>query len=311
MFIDDLNAIDQTELRLNNAEAADILHNVVSAYDALFNRFEKAQADKKPLYVLMGEYHNRPAHHIAHTLLIRALSDLTQPIVTALECPINITAADHPDIKPEYLTKNTVSKESAANIDLLANYNTSEYAPYSGKSFELSLCHQQDCLVTIFNDIARNEDHSLNLTNILGTNEDDPSWGMSPKSLNGVALRNIHMSEKLVEAVKKYKAPLGIQICGQAHVNGSKHDSPKESLCGLLKAQGKNVFNIFWGAESAMLTNLAPSELYLSQNMPDRFIEYDLNEAIEETNPKAVENYTLEKDYVHGIYDALGIKAPI
>ncbi|MEC7577291.1 MAG: hypothetical protein VX468_08165, partial [Pseudomonadota bacterium] len=84
MFIDDLNAIDQTELRLNNAEAADILHNVVSAYDALFNRFEKAQADKKPLYVLMGEYNKRPAHHIADTLLISGISELKQRIVKSL-----------------------------------------------------------------------------------------------------------------------------------------------------------------------------------------------------------------------------------
>ncbi len=312
MFIDNLKAIDPTELRLINHEAADILHNVVSAYDALFKRYQLARAENKPLYVVAGEYHDRPSHHIAHTLLIRCLSDITEkPIITALECPIDIKASDYPEaLKNLSINKNALCPDSAANIELLKDYHTSEYAPYSSYSFEASLCHQQGRLITIFNDIAHNEDGSLNLTAILGPNTDEQPSTIAAKSNEGVALRNKFMSKQLMKYVEQHNTEIGIQICGQAHVNGSDTASPKQSIGRLLKDKGNMIFNIFWGAETALLTHLAPAEFYLSKNMPERFIHYQMHCNKDDFTPEELENYNLEKDYVQGIYQALNIKPP-
>jgi hypothetical protein len=310
MFINTLKAIDTAQLRLKDHEAADILHNVTQAYDALFKRFEQTYAVNKPLYVIMGEYHDRPSHRIAHTLLTRCLSDLASPIITALECPINIKASDYPGLKLTASTKRALCPESVSNLDLLKNYMMSEHAPYSGQSFKASLIHQRDRLITIFNDIARNDDYTMDLSSMLGPNEADLARGITSKSVNGVALRNIHMSDHLIAAVKEYKAPLAIQICGQAHVNGSEFNSPKESLTGLLKAKKQEVFNIFWGAASAMPIHLAPSEFYISKNMPDRYINYQQHGSIDDYSPEELENYNLEKDYVQRVYQSLGIKPP-
>ena len=312
MFIETLKAIDTDHLRLKNHEAADILHNVTRAYDGIFKKFTQSRAENKPLYVVMGEYHDRPAHNIAQTLLIRALNDLTTaPMVTALECPIDLKAADYPEFNDKQNNKDAICKTSAANIALLKEYITSEYAPFASQSFEASLCHQQDRLVTIFGDIARNEDHSLDLTTILGDNKADPSWGITSKSPNGVALRNIHMCDQLSAAVKKFKAQLAVQLCGQAHVNGSEYDSPKESISGLLREKKQNIFSIFWGAATAMPIHMSPSDFYIAENMPDRFIQYQIHSAKEDFSDKDLENYKLEKDYVLGVYHALGIKPPL
>jgi hypothetical protein len=311
MFIDTLKAIDQKQLRLNNLEAADILHNVTQAYGAIMKRFEQSRADHKTLYVIMGEYHDRPSHHIAHTLLIRALSDVTSaPIITALECPIDLKASDYPKVKNKWNNASAICQTSAANIACLKEYITSEYAPFASQSFEASLCHQQDRIVTIFNDIARNDDNSLDIPAPQAKNNDHPH-DTNPKSSHGVALRNIHMSEHLIAAAEKFKAPLALQVCGQAHINGSQHNSPKESITGLLKAKDHNIFAVFWGAASAMPMHLAPCEHYISKNMPERFISYQLHNAKEDFSAADLENYNLEKDYVQGVYQALGIKPPL
>lgn len=312
MFIDTLKAIDPDQLRLNNHEAADILHNVTRAYDAIFKRFEQSCTENKTLYVMIGESHSYSAHHIAHTLLIRALNDITTaPIITALECPINLKASNAPELKNKLYNKNALCKTSAANIAFLQEHVTSECAPYASSSFEASLCHQQDRLVTIFNDIACTDDNHLNLTGIKSQKYIDQNHDIAPESRHGVALRNIHMHEHLMAATEKFQSPLAIQICGQAHINGSLQLPPRESISGLLREKEQNMFAVFWRAATAMPMHFSPCDFYIAENMPDRFIQYHVHNTKENFSAKDLENYTLEKDYVHGVYKSLGIKPPL
>jgi hypothetical protein len=225
MYIDKLKAINQDELRLTNDEAVDILHNVITAYDATIQRKAQLvqQGSSRPLYVLLGEQHASVSQKISQTLLIKCLSEAfydrdknsaatNKPIVSALEHPISIKA---PLPLDGSRSDKVVCPQSAANIVHLLESHFSKNTPLTLKYFQMGLSSMQHRLTTIFSDVARHENRTLKLPN----QADD---GIDPREEKALFIRNQHMYTQLQQEAVRHQAPLAIQVCGQAHVNGGE-----------------------------------------------------------------------------------------
>ncbi len=313
MYISKLKDINTAELRNTNEEAAHILHNVITAYNAIIQRKQQLtkQGDNKPLYVLLGEQHDSVSQKIAGTLLIKCLSETHyaenapadaahKPIVAALEHPITIKS---PTPLNDERGNKVICSQSAANIDHLLNAHFSKNTPLTMKYFQMALSSMQHRLTTIFSDVARHDNRTLNLPN----HADD---GIDPRNEKGLHIRNKHMSAALQKEALKHDAPLAIQVCGQAHVNGGEFCCQKYGLANIYKSASQNTFCVFWEESCPNTFGLTDNEFFISRNMPERYISYNLFTKDGQNINENQTGYKLEDQYLQDFTKALQGAAP-
>jgi len=218
-----------------------------------------------PLFVMLGENHDRPAHKLAHMLVLRSLQDKGYKIAVGLEDPYNLT---HTVV--EYLKDH--KQRAAGNLlaELLVDTARDDplhvqiAVPLAQKdSAHLTnmLCRHvaiDSGIRMAFKDAARSgynfgatlDRDDPHLRHIIRRDRidvgKDPVVAYSPL---GIHLRNKMIVEMGQDHALRRKPHIYIQLCGNHHVGGAPHsplgDLPyKQSLTGLYQVGQHNVLGI-------------------------------------------------------------------
>lgn len=226
--------------------------------------FARKVADGRPLYVMLGEVHDRAAHLVMQMVAVKTLMEKGYKVAIGLERTYNSTkvavemipAAHSPlkgHIKGRILQLLVHERDSFLNLELSHTYYKQLSAPVSAVLREAMWTRQG--IRVAFNDAARcrNNDNYLDMDDpVLQRAAGDTHPGYSSKKPvklhheDGMSLRNRVMVELAQEHAAQRQPDLYLQICGTSHVTGwgKKDESYQRSLTGLFEEAGCSVLGI-------------------------------------------------------------------
>jgi hypothetical protein len=233
--------------------------SIADDVDVAFKRIQIARKNARktgrPLVILIGEEHTKPADHIFKALLINKLQAAGYPISVALELPhdtLYTLYRDHYRDLYDVPVSETVLKrmkhlDKSGHLTLKANFGIGGmmHAPISHVFFALFLLHKN--LRLQFIDTSHNRegfseylDPSDKATRALLTTEGFAREPFSVETTDeaGVRLRNIFMAYSIADEISKNPDQIIFAPMGKLHVLGDTDISVNNSVVGLLRKQG-------------------------------------------------------------------------
>lgn len=293
--------IDIAQVELIDRDAAAILKSAVKTTKEILKRrddLDRQGKQDQTLYVMAGEFHDRPAHQLHHLLVLQGLREADEKVVTGIERAgnsvddrfiqdylLNIAKVDPKDVpKQAQLYKNDPFFRGVVDM-VYSLHEPIIYANYSSYTlnFNLLRMHAQSNkdFMALRTDAARVGNDYLDVSdpvtaNIMQKSVNKVKRNMKLVSQEGMYVRNVHMAKRLHDVARAYKARIAVQLCGQAHVNGDHASShQKEGLCEIFKNSSEPVIGVFLGPRVDSGQGLKPHEVIECKGLPELSAKYN------------------------------------
>ncbi|MAH05584.1 MAG: hypothetical protein CL561_08495 [Alphaproteobacteria bacterium] len=229
-----------------------------------------------PLYVLLGEIHNMPAHMVFHTLLLRQLQAYEDSIVVGIEGEHNYF---DPDCQ-EPLNGGALRQYGVDSIEKALAERSTYDAFLANKFLYRSLLNYMTdnrSFLAMFNDVASKNyaldfsDRSTYEAAQAFAGEDVVDENVHVTKPLGIFLRNAFMTSTLQNLAEEQGARIAVQICGAGHVAGNYHDWTQEhSMSACYYNLGLPFLAVFLqdGIVPAYADQLTDEYKYFAQNVP-------------------------------------------
>ncbi|MAH06436.1 MAG: hypothetical protein ACTHPO_12150 [Alphaproteobacteria bacterium] len=262
-----LNDIDIEQIKLIDEDAAEILSNAVHAVKAIMDRRQQMDLDGKndeTLFVLAGEKHDKPAHHLFNMLVINGLVQAQEKPLITHELPHDFLIKE---LKKKYSEAyEKANKDPAAlgalQLVFLAHTRSLLDAPYTREIFYKNLMSLlvDKQIYSAFNDLPHQEyttsDNPLLAHYLKDVSEQKDNVTLYDKLISrNVPYRNYYMQNVATKLSAEKNARITYQLCGVAHIDGAGVCDSKHGLISLFERSSSAVFPMYLSTDGTELDN--------------------------------------------------------
>lgn len=319
------NHLKSIQDNIQDNDASSILEAVLNAYKKIKNLREALDHNghsNQPLYILIGEQHARPAHHLFKVLLMHLLNEDAQKgehVVFGHEliAPDNY---NEPATMKEYLQSfipwRDQPNDSQKKLSHHFNNTIMVEAPNSHRLTAYNAWLVANNSVVILNNLRHTHDGYIMTTDpetqaaIRDTNINFPER-LKYMSPYGNLIRNTHKANSLIRATNDGQARIAVQFAGNMHLNGyAGVFQEEEALSFLYKRKVGSSYKFF------LASNTSNSNLHLLKadeyEVIDKLSQYEGPSSEPYVNKQTIssspQDYEDEITYLKTILHALNVQ---